>query len=136
MKLFRLLVLVVLGLSAGAFAQCAAFPCVVASVSLPSQHQTIPFTPLLTPATSGVYRISVYMTSAFANGGTWSAEFNWRDDRHPSLTKVQIPGLGEAYSQTTTIVRAVAGYAIGYQVNESNSPQFSYDLFITVEQLQ
>src|SRR5581483_7311667 len=85
MKLLRLLALLVIGFSASAFAQCAAFPCVVASLALTNQSQAIPATAIFTPTANGVFRISSYISTSTGTNknATWEAFEGWTDEIGP-----------------------------------------------------
>lgn len=130
---FSLMVLV----SVAAFGQS---PVIVAQVSLRNQGQAIGPTPLLTPPTTGVYRVSAYISSSNApSTGYWSLHIKWVDEnalRKSPRHWIEVGTSVLKYSQGTLIVRAVAGQPIKYDVDQSGPPDFDYNLFITVEQLE
>lgn len=147
-----LLVMVLLGMSVGSFAQsvkatradgteCATLPCVVATVSLTDQGQPIPSTPIFTPTADGAFRMSLYTSTS---GGTnkrayWATFFGWTDVHGAK----QMP-LANTYpngsSSISMLVQAVAGQPLLYQVKPVGGGGgvvgMTYDLLITIEQLQ
>jgi hypothetical protein len=140
MKIARLLILSLIVLASPAvFAQ--SFPQVVAQVSLLNQTQPIRQTVLVTPTTTGLFRISVYMSAGGGpeNGGNWAFTLNWVDDqgllRHP-LSSVVLQSEG-SYVTTTQVIRSAKDQPIRYAVPDSGHvPEFAYDLCVTVEQLE
>ena len=140
-----LAILILFGVSTSGFAQtgkiktdgtqCATLPCVVASLSLTDQTQSVSNVPILTSSVSGLFRVSFYMDSSRIRGSIWHLVFNWTDDLRPRQTGSYIVNAGnEAFSQFP--VRGVAGQPITYTVNEQTNIQATYDLFIAVEQVQ
>lgn len=143
-----LVVMIVFGLCVSGLAQagkarrsdgteCAALPCVVASVALLDQTTPVNSTPLVTPAAGGLFRVTVYMESSPTLGSHWGLSFGYTDDLNTRNTAVfQIhPAQVSAF---TEILRDVAGQPITYSVKAPSNPPpgASYDLFVTVEQLQ
>jgi len=58
---------------------------IVATVSLPNQTAPLPSTVLFTPGTTGLFRVTAYMTEVvpLANNGsvdTWIYHLGWTDD--------------------------------------------------------
>ncbi len=141
MNLLRLLALLMIAFSASAFAQCAAFPCVVASVSLTNQAQAIPATAIFTPRANGVFRISSYISTSNGTNknATWEAFEGWTDDIGPRQGGFifAVPNID---SSSTWVAQAVAGQPLLYQTKLyrtlGGSGGMTYNLFITVEQLQ
>lgn len=137
MKTARLLiVLLIVLVSVAAFGQS---PVIVAQVSVLNQNSRIPPTILVTPVTSGIYRISVYMVASKISTSHWSLGLSWTDEVQDQNTPhfwVQVPAnVFSTYSHATQIVRAVAGKPINYSV-AGNARGVTYNLFITVEQLE
>jgi hypothetical protein len=74
----------------GSISPVSQFPRVVAKVALTNQTGSIPSTTLLTPTTSALYRISVYMVQVFPQTSTCDnrqygcgnlyANYQWTDD--------------------------------------------------------
>jgi hypothetical protein len=138
-----LVALFLFGLSVSGFAhaQCAAFPCVVATVSLASQSQNIPSTPIFTPTSDGTFRISVYMSTSTGTikRASWVAFVGWTDEH-----RVQEVGIASAapngWGSQSYVIREVAGQPMLYQTKLSaggnGNGGMTYDLFFTVEQLQ
>jgi hypothetical protein len=121
--------------------QCAAFPCVVASVQLTNQSQQALQVPIYTPPADGLFRISAYEETQEINGvsgGFWRFTFGWTD---PLLHRtIQ----GDVYNDSWSVlwapinIRAVAGQPIAYSVKPGggNPGVTTWNLYITVEQLQ
>jgi hypothetical protein len=136
-----LVALFLFGLSVSGFAhaQCSAFPCVVGSISLTDQTQAIIHAPLYTPAAAGLFRISYYLDSTPSQfGGNWGISFDWTDNLKSRIGSLVLWPTG-FYSANTTglVVYEVAGQPITYSVHaSSNVGTSSYNLFMTVEQLQ
>jgi len=137
---------ILLGLSSVGFAQtanargnttCAALPCVVASVSLTNQTTTVTLATLFTPAADGLYRISVYMSTSPTKGSTWAYALLWTDDNKARNSGRQQLSPG-AFSSFNAPVRSLAGQSMSYSISAGQSipPGASYNVFITVEQLE
>jgi hypothetical protein len=115
---------------------CATLPCVVASISLQGQTAPVAETAVFIPSTSGLFRITAYIESSAMNGSQWGLQFKYTDDlrgRSAALYQVH-PGDSESIVYN---IRDVAGQPINYTVSElKNWTGGSYDLFITVEEIQ
>jgi hypothetical protein len=116
---------------------CATLPCEVASVSVTAQTTTVPLTTLFTPSADGLFRISVYMSSSPSAGSTWAYALFWTDDikaRNSGRQQLS-PGV---FSSLSVPVRGLAGQPLSYSISAgaSNPPGATYNLSITVEQLQ
>ncbi len=124
-------------------------PVIVAQGSLVNQTASIPMTTILTPATSGLFRISVYGIPTATDGSystTFPMDLYYSDDSGPYdkiFTFLAVHtgcNLSPAAGNTsincnyTSVFRAVAGVPIQYDVQVSG--QVTYDLFFTVERLQ
>jgi hypothetical protein len=136
-----LVALFLFGLSVSGFAhaQCAAFPCVVASVSLPNQSQAIPNTPIFTPTANGIFRINAYATASKGNNQSaqWVVYFGWTDDLGARKSTTTAYENSSNAPNTTFIVQDVAGLPLSYQTKPSgNVSGATYNLNIVVEQLQ
>ena len=130
-----LAILILFGLSTSGFGQTGTLPCVVASLSLTDQTQSVSKVPIFTSGVSGLFRVSFYLDSSRIRGSVWYLDFNWTDDLRPRRIGSYIANAGtETFTQFP--IRAVAGQPITYTVTEQTNIQASYDLFITVEQLQ
>jgi hypothetical protein len=135
MKISHLLLPVVLLFSTAGFAQSS--PQIVAQVSLLNQNSATRPTSLFTPVTSGVYRISSYMVASRGTKSVWSLSFGWTDEHRPAaVTDLFVPNNTTLSDSNTLVVRAIAGTPIYYKVNRITSSTITYDLFITVEQLE
>jgi hypothetical protein len=140
----RLLLLIVVStFSMGAFAQCAAFPCVVAATSLTNQTQAIPPTTLLTPTTEGTFRINVYLTTGDGtNGGLhWDVFLRWVDGIRARNTDLSALTDQTNVPFGTIVVHNVAGQPLEYRTavgagTPHEGASRRYDLFLVVEQLQ
>jgi hypothetical protein len=82
MKRCLVLLVFVIGMNVSGFAQCSAFPCVVATVTLTDQSKKIPVTSIYTPPTSGVFRVNAYMSATTGNNGGeyWQLTLQWADE--------------------------------------------------------
>jgi hypothetical protein len=128
-----------LALSCSGFAQeasnanspCPTLPCIVASVSLINQPQSVYQVPIYTPPTTGLFRISYY-EEVVGGFGMWTFTWNWTDDlkresygpfllNPETYFNVGVPGM-----------RVLAGTPITYTVTGHGI----YNLFAIVEQLQ
>jgi hypothetical protein len=134
--------LFVLALSLGGFAhaQCVAFPCVVASVSLTNQSKPIPATSIYTPPVSGLFRISAYLSLARSHTQNqyWDVLLRWTDDN--GMMQAASGHTTERSSNAfmaTAVVQDLGGEPIRYKTTPGGEARGqSYNLFITVEQLQ
>ncbi|MBA3913083.1 MAG: hypothetical protein H0X25_04330 [Acidobacteriales bacterium] len=140
MKLVCLVVFSLIVLASGA-ALALSSPQIVAQASLLNQNSKIVGAPLFTPTTNGAYRVSAYLVvAAFQSQKVWALQINWIDDVQREQTPsgwLQAPSSAMLLNgQATTIVRAIAGQPITFNVWPMNQPKTSYDLFITVEQLE
>jgi hypothetical protein len=135
-----LVALFLFGLSVSGFAQtqCAAFPCVVATVSLTNQSQAIPNTPIFTPTASGVFRISAYLsTSAGNHSALWQLFVGWTDDNGARKASTAAPPSGSNANIATFVAQDVAGVPLSYQTKPiGNVSGMTYNFSIVVEQLQ
>jgi hypothetical protein len=129
-------------------------PKVVAKVAVKGRTSGIPETKLLTPASNALYRVSGYGVVTVPNGNTafWVLQLNWTDDYGPENcyngTQQGIPcplltinsnweNYGQyRWAQQTWVVRANAGTPLSYSmVDDGGATGSTYDLFLTVEQL-
>lgn len=144
----RLVVMILFGLCLSGFAQngtakrsdgstCVALPCIVASISALDQATPVNPTALIAPEASGLFRVTVYMESSPVQGSHWGLSFGYTDDLKTRSTAISQVHPAQVAS-FTDIFRNVAGQPITYAVKGPNSPPpgATYDLFITVEQLQ
>jgi hypothetical protein len=135
-----------------------ASPTIVATVSLPNQTAPLPSTVLFTPDTTGLFRVTAYMTEVvpLTNNGsvdTWIYHLGWTDDagkesgngQHGIMllqTNLTPPSAWAATLNTsspglTSIVEAVGGAPVTFSMSKAgsvNGPS-TYSLYITVEQL-
>jgi hypothetical protein len=137
-KIYTVLVLFLL-LCVPVFAQS---PKIVAHVDLINQTNTIPATALLTPPSSGLYRVSAYMdvTSYTQSGSIWYLNIGWTDTaghRSKQFAVQQTPNHnGPTWAEGTVVAGDVAGRPLNYSVTLDGEDYAPFDLFITVEQLQ
>ena len=142
MKKVLLIIAALCVLSAGAFAQCASFPCVVATTTLTKQAHGIPPTGLLTPTGDGTFRISAYLTTSkptSADAGEWQLYFRWNDGlraNHWVIATASSPGTNAGNG--TVVVHAIAGQPVEYRtaIVAGTTGGMKYDLYIVLEQLQ
>jgi hypothetical protein len=122
--------------SANGYVAISAAPNIVAQLALTNQTASIQGT-IITPTQNGLYRFSVAMLGIGNNCGPGGVGVGWSDDgggRGANSTG------GGAYEQNGivswyAIARANAGSPLSYATNYSGSCT-SYELYITVEQLQ
>lgn len=120
-------------------AQCTALPCVVASVSLTNQSQKALQIPLFTPSSDGLYRVSAYMrTSTGTNQrASWQLTLGWTDELGTNVSGSSIGP--DSFLPITLVVRDIGGQPLAYSVKPHGGGQgvgMTYDLFVTVEQVQ
>jgi hypothetical protein len=122
--------------SRGEPATCTTLPCEVASVNLTAQTAAIPPTIIFTPTTSGLYRISAYLSTSATTGSVWKYAVTWTDDEKARNSGAMPVGPG-AFGAFSATVQSVGGKAISYSVGAGagNSPASTFNLVITVEQL-
>ena len=135
-----LVALFLFGLSVSGFAQaqCAAFPCVVATVSLTNQSHAIPNTPIFTPTASSVFRISAYLTTSAGNrSALWQLFVGWTDDNGARKASTATAPSNSNANIATFVVQDVAGVPLSYQTKPiGNVGGMTYNFSIVVEQLQ
>lgn len=114
-------------------------PVIVGTVSLTGQTSNIASTTIYTPATAGLYRLSVYaLTTTAGSAGVLDVSFNWTDDEQ-AQSSLMIDDLDLAVDKTagsnSIFIRSTAS-AIQYSTTitgGSGSP--AYSLFIVAEKL-
>jgi hypothetical protein len=118
------------------------FPTIVAQVALTGQTASIPKTTLLTPKRNGLYRISLYaVPTATVGESAVDFQFMYGDDAGQEfitfsiLANSVIGCVGNGCS-FTSIARDNAGVPLTFYAAVPSDSQITYDLFITVEQLQ
>lgn len=110
----------------------------LAKVSLTGQTNDISTATIYTPASAGLFRVSVYLLCTTAGGGTLSCIIGWNDGQQAQTsspaTGIDLAGAGNA-SSGTLFVRSGAT-AITYATAiaaKTGSPQYS--IFITIEEM-
>jgi hypothetical protein len=143
MKKLLLIVATLCAASVGVFAQCASFPCVVATTSLTHQTQAIPPTTLLTPTAEGTFRINVYLTTNDGTNGAqhWDVFLRWVDGIRARNIDLSAPTDKTNVPFGTIVVHNVAGQPLEYRTGVGagtgrEGASTRYDLYIVVEQLQ
>jgi hypothetical protein len=133
-----LVALFLFGLSVSGFAQtqCAAFPCVVASVALTNQTTSVSQVPVYTPAQSGMFRVSYYEESAPIVGSSWIFTWNWTDDTTTRSYGPFTLSRGSYFNAGVPGMWVTAGQPITYTVTKGRGGLGSYNLYATVEQIQ
>ena len=105
-----LVALFLFGLSVSGFAkaQCAAFPCVVATVTLTNQSHSILNTPIFTPTASGIFRISAYLSTSAGNNQSalWLLFVGWTDDNGARKVGTGAPPSGSNAAIATFVAQA------------------------------
>ena len=141
MKRCLLLGTFLIALSARGFGQeaknqnspCASLPCIVASVSLINQTESVYQAPIYTPPTTGLFRISYYEINGQHGFGVWTLTWNWTDDLKDQAFGPFELQPGEYFNDGVPGMRVLGGHPITYTVTGSGG---SYDVFAIVEQLQ
>jgi len=123
-------------------------PVVVAHGRLTNQTPPTDTTTIFTPAQTGLYRLSVYVTvTKPVNGGEWNYILSWTDDAGAEETNNMLswyggstpshafatPGLVDWPGNTVTF-EAVGGVPVTYWV-PGNADGSMYSLYYTVERL-
>jgi hypothetical protein len=125
-------------------------PTIIKKVVLSNQTAVIPTTTLITPGTTGLFRISAYMTQiATAQGGPTTFNLGWSDDAGQETSWVAEPPIvqqtdavpplswGQNYEGgpgNTVTIEGVAGQPITFWTANSSSVG-TYSLYIVVERL-
>ena len=132
---------------AGASTSGLQSPRIVSKGALLNQAAPLPMTGLFTPATTGLYRLSVYATMTTADTSsnstyTYSLDWTdmWGDNQAPILVgNDNFQGYFNGRSQQTGVLvfQAEAGTHVNYYVSQQGLPDSSvYAIFWTVERLQ
>jgi hypothetical protein len=129
-------------MSVSAFSQCATFPCVVASTSLPNQTQAITPTILFTPTVEGTFRVTAYLSTGggTSTGNDWGVFLRWVDGQQARSQYVAVPDHSQNSPYATFVVHDLAGQPLEYRTGifggrNAGTPK-KYDLYLVVEQLQ
>jgi hypothetical protein len=80
----------VFALASIALAAEPTYPTIVARFNQRNITQTIPSMTVFTPAETGLYRVSVYLTVvvAVSSDSDWQVDWNWTDDAGPENTQL------------------------------------------------
>jgi hypothetical protein len=121
-------------------------PAIVAHAKLTSQTATIPTTTILTPKTTGLYRLSIYQTLTTANPTSqscWEVILNWTDDAGLEEGQTdcdfgsQTPPEAYVYSPQVFTFEITAGSPLTYSVAQfGGSDGTAYSLYYTLERLE
>jgi len=121
-------------------------PSIVAHAKLTNQTATIPATTILTPKTTGLYRLSIYQTLTTANPASqscWEIILNWTDDAGAEEAEVncdfgsQTPPQAYVYSPQVLTFEVTAGSPLTYSVAQfGGSDGTAYSLYYTLERLE
>jgi hypothetical protein len=122
-------------------------PGIVAKIRMTGQTATIPTTTVFTPAQSGLFRATAYMsmTVPSGGGGGWAMSLNWTDDAGSEtaylaeLGTISTPPYAYATSElgdpaSSITFYAVSGIPVSYFIG--NGPGGTYDAFLVVERLE
>jgi hypothetical protein len=137
--------------STGAPAPTLTSPTIVKKVALTNQTGPIPTTTIFTPGTSGLFRVSVYMTQAVAGNSPdyWTVDLGWSDDAGKEAAATvsssvgQVPPMawgfvsGSFQPGSVVTVEGRAGQPLTFDVTDAGGfgNDGSYSLYITVERL-
>jgi len=114
-------------------------PSIVAHVSLPGQNTDLGPVTLFTPASTGVYRASVYLatTTADVTAGTVTANMEWTDDAQletASTSALSLAVLG--FTSSTFVIESTSGNPIRYSTTNTGFFNTSfYSIYIVIEKL-
>jgi hypothetical protein len=125
--------------SATAYASVAATPSIVAQVTLTDQTGPIPATVLVTPQSSGVFRLSGIQYGSVGCDSEPPADVavSWTDLRGPETVQAEFnEQTGSSSPGLSVIVEDIAGAPLSYQIPAGNINCTPYNFFMTVEQLQ
>lgn len=114
-------------------------PVIVAQVALSDQTGAIPVSTLVTPRSSGLFRVSGSVIGLAGCNSTAPAEVAliWTDDRGAEQGQLFNPGVLESSAYgLSSVVRVIAGTPLSYEIPSGDVNCTPYDLFLTVEQLQ
>jgi hypothetical protein len=123
------------------------FPTIVAQVALTDQTASIPTTTLITPKHSGLYRLSAYAVPTTTVGESEVLFFFVYADNagsetlsFPVLANSQTGCIGQPGASPdcsfVSVIRDNAGVPLTFSATVPQGSDVTYDLFITVEQLQ
>jgi hypothetical protein len=118
----------------------SSLPIVIATKGFRNQTSSISPITLITPNTSGAYRVSFYSNSSNSAGGYFPEVFlSWTDDY--GIWQGQIGGGGGstasvAWASGNIIVRNLAGQPIQVSTVENPNEQGVYNLIVVVEKIQ
>ena len=138
--IFLLVAAIVVVESGAALPSAPRVPRIVAQVTLTGQSGPIPTTTLLTPTSSGLYRVSGYLVvvdDTETQGGL-TGLVNFTDESGPTafVFGSAVAG-GRGGSQAIFLAHGIAGQPVTFRVDFNMSGgTVNYDVFITVEQLQ
>jgi hypothetical protein len=141
MKRCLVLLVFVIGMNVSGFAQCSAFPCVVATVTLTDQSKKIPVTSIYTPPTSGVFRVNAYMSATTGNNGGeyWQLTLQWADEIGSQQGYTAAFTGSNNAATAAFVVRDLGGSSISYATtfnHQGGTEPLKYNVFIVIEQLE
>lgn len=124
-------------------------PSIVAHAKLTNQTAPIPTTTILTPKTTGLYRMSIYQTLTTANATSqscWEVIVNWSDDAGVEEGQTncvfgsQTPPqayLNQVFPGQVFTFEVTAGSPVTYSVAQfGGSDGTAYSLYYTLERLE
>jgi hypothetical protein len=138
--------------STGSPAPTPSSPVIVKKVILANQTAPIPTTTLFTPASNGLFRVSIYMTQVVPtqrNNGYWLYNLDWTDDAGPEsgatqpimqMYDGQMPpqawGTFDTSPGNVVILEGVAGKPVTFSISLSGTTSGgTYSAYFTVERL-
>jgi hypothetical protein len=127
-------------------------PLIVAKGKLVNQTAPIPTTTIFTPYETGLYRMSLYMTTTQRNSSSnqsWNFNLSWTDDAGAEtvwlLADIGAGNLPQAYGtnpyygtwpgQVITF-EAVAGFPVTYSVTQNAPDDSAYSQYFVVERIE
>ena len=111
-------------------------PRIPQSVGLTNQTAAIPSTTLFHVGGSGLYRVTVYMTSNNTAGGTITGGLAWTDGSGAQTASTGTVSPTQQYASQTVVMHVIGGNDITYNIQFSGvSGTPNYGVFYTVEVL-
>jgi len=111
-------------------------PRIPQSIGLTNQTAAIPTTTLFSVSGSGLYRVTVYLTSNNTAGGTITGSLGWADGSGPQTASTGTVSPTQQYASQTVVMHVVGGNDITYNIQFSGvSGTPNYGAFYTVELL-
>lgn len=119
--------------STSGYVSVSAAPFIVNQIALTAETMPISQTTIATPTATALYRLSGYLDCGDTGNGGWSLQFFWTDLNGSRESNSQSCAGNSDEVAWNFVVSEVADASLSYAAFGSGG---SYDLFMTVEQLQ